>query len=295
LDIVDILSLEKTSQSLRLFSQDRKVFHSNLTFEADWKSANISFGRRACISYKNEGNDCVIEFRNRKKVLRGVSCLKQAFQDFKTILANPNFFLGTLIMWSSCEESKSLGGCIEDALKFTHILRVEHIHLHAQSMKTLLNILPYLKPGYLTTITIDIDSDEAVIEKVVGMDQWKHAKYFHMRSNRFIGPLRHLYHFKEFDVRYNELSVEDVREMKEVQFFQLFHHNNLFQILLKSPEFEECTLYLRGSVDRIVIMQVFGGPINGSSKICHYPIPNSTDYFEIFVGDILIKILRKKK
>ncbi|CAL2046679.1 unnamed protein product, partial [Caenorhabditis brenneri] len=230
LTIVDRLSLERTSQSLRLFSKDQKVFHRNLTFEADWKSANISFGRRACISYKNEGNDCVIEFRNRKKVLRGVSCLKQAFQDFKTILANPNFFLGTLIIWSSCEESKYLGRYIGDALKFTHLLRVEHIHLHAQSMKTLLNILPYLKPGYLTTITIDIDSDEAVIEKVVGMDQWKHAKYFHMRSNRFIGPLRHLYHFKEFDVRYNELAVEDVREMKE--------------ILLKSPDFEICNLLL---------------------------------------------------
>ncbi|CAL2046910.1 unnamed protein product [Caenorhabditis brenneri] len=272
LDIVDLLSLEKTSQSLRSFSQNQKVFHSSLTFEADWKSANISFGRGACISYKEQENDCMIEFGNRKKVVPGVSCLKQAFQDFKRILANPNLYLGTLTIWSSCEESKSLGGCIEDALKLTHLLHVEHIHLHAQSMKTLLKILPYLKPGYLTTITIDIDSDEVVIDKVFEMDQWKQAKYFHMRSNRFIGPLRHLYHFKEFNVRYNELSVEDVCEMKE--------------ILLKSSNLKNCEIKVYDSIDKDVIRHEFGNAIreslDTSTYTYHLLIPNSMEHSQTF-------------
>nr|ACI49143.1 hypothetical protein Cbre_JD19.002 [Caenorhabditis brenneri] len=271
LDIVNRMALEKTSQSLRLFSQDQKLFHGHLAFEVYENSATIDFGKGRCISYTNEGNDCLMEFRNRKRVLRGVLFLKQALQDFKKIFKHPMLYLGTL----------ATGRCIEDALTFTHLLHVKHLIFSAYSMKTLLNILPSLKPGYLTRITIDIDLNEITIRELVEMEQWKQAKYFNMRDYLFVGPLRHLYHFDEFTIVRQQLFVDDVREMKEM--------------LLKSLDFERCHLRFHDSVDRIAIMQEFGGPIEGSVDTCHYPIPNSTEYFKIIVRYYSITIERKKK
>ncbi|EGT31770.1 hypothetical protein CAEBREN_05911 [Caenorhabditis brenneri] len=284
--IFDIEKDKKTAQSLRLFSRNQKVFHGELTFNADWDSIYIKFGARDLIRYKNDRDDCEIEFRNRKKVLRGVSCLKQALQDFKKILENPKLYLRTLAISFSYWHTDvgSIEEHIEDALKLTHLLHVQHLSLCTRSMKALLNILPSLKPGYLTTIVsdaININADEAAIKELVKMDQWKQAKCLLMSCYLFDGPLRHLYHFKEFAVFREELYIDDVREMKE--------------ILLKSLDFERCNLRFHDSDDPIAIRQVFGGPIEGSIDTCHYPIPNSTEYFEIIVGSEAIKIERKKK
>ncbi|CAL2046878.1 unnamed protein product [Caenorhabditis brenneri] len=279
LDIIDRVSLERTSQSLRLFSQDQKVFQPFLKLDVFDDSVYISFGKEdhqidQIIQYKNEGNDCVKTYRG-VRVLRDVSSLKIALQNFKKILGNPKLYVKTLFIISWCER------CIEDALKFTHLLHVQHLSLSTHSMRTLLNILPSLTPGYLTTITIDINSEKAVIGKTVEMDQWKQAKYLDMGISQFIGPLRHLYDFKEFTIGREELFIDDVREMKE--------------ILLKSPDFQKCDLVVRKSIDPNLILQVFGGPIEGSIDTCHYPTPNSTEYFEIIVNKDFMKIERLKK
>nr|ACI49142.1 hypothetical protein Cbre_JD19.001 [Caenorhabditis brenneri] len=284
LDIFDRMSLEKTSQSLRLFSQDQKVFHRNLIFGADRHCIYISFGEKDVISYVHKGDDCEIKFRNRKKLIRGVSYLKQAFQDFKKIFENPKLHLKNLNIWYLCEDPGLLDKQIEDALKFTHLLHVQHISLRTRSMKELLNILPSLKPGYLTTITsdaININADEAAIGELVEMDQWKQAKYLYMSDYLFVGPLRHLYHFHKFSVARRELFIDDVREMKE--------------ILFGTPDFEKCTVCFDIPSDPVTIMQEFGGPIQGSGNICHYPIANSTDYFEIELERYTLRITRKKK
>ncbi|EGT31766.1 hypothetical protein CAEBREN_15358 [Caenorhabditis brenneri] len=219
--------------------------------------------------------------RGRVKVLRGVSYLKQAIHEFKKILENPKLYLHTLTFWSWRGNPVSLEEYIEDVLKFVHLLHVQHLSFDILSTKALLNILPSLKPGYLTKITIKIYLDEATIGKLVEMDQWKQAKHFDMSYNPFNGPLRHLYHSHEFTVSCWNLSVEDAREMKE--------------ILLKSPDFKKCDLDVRSPIDPNLILQVFGGPIEGSIDTCHYPTPNSTEYFEIFVNYYGIKIEKKKK
>ncbi|CAL2046909.1 unnamed protein product [Caenorhabditis brenneri] len=285
LDIPNRMSLERTSQSLRLFSQDQKLFHPYLKLDVYDDGGCIDYGKEDQIEYKKKKNDCVKKYRSRVRVLRGVSYMKKAFQDFKKILENPKLYVNTLTITSLCEDSELFGKCIEDALKFTHLLHVKHLILSGYSRKALLNTLPSLKPGYLTTVTLNIDLDKAAIEKIVEMEQWKQAKYFIMGFKGFVGPLRHLYHFKQFTVGREELFIDNVREIKE--------------LLLKSPDFEKCNLrfpvrFPMFNDETIPIMQVFGGPIKGSSKICHYQIPNSTEYFEIIVSYDVLTIERKK-
>ncbi|CAL2046678.1 unnamed protein product [Caenorhabditis brenneri] len=258
LDIADRLSLERTSQSLRSFSQNQKVFQPYLRLDVNRVMVIISFGNEHRILYVNEGegNYCVKTYGGNSEVLPGVSYLKKALRDFQKILGNPKLYVDTLIISSRGKDSELFKRCIEDALKFTHLLHVQHFSLRMHSMKALLNILPSLKPGCLTTITIDNDAEEDEIEEIIKMNQWKQAKHLDMGFKWFCGPLRHLYHFHEFTVTRQKLFIDDVREMKE--------------ILLKSPDFEKCTLYFRVSDDPITIRRVFGGPIEGISFVLEW-------------------------
>ena len=180
-------------------------------------------------------------------------CREQEFLDLKSVLKNPKLELNTLEIESEVDNRNVFHGSrdavyrdvfdgirdsmninvlkiledavnrnvfddLEDAVNFTHSLNVRNLILKEYSLDKHLNIIPSLKPGYLTTINIvSRDPNVDSMEKVFEMEQWKQAKYFKMDEACFIWPLRNLFHFKKFTVTIRRLSVEDVRQMKEVR------------------------------------------------------------------------------
>ncbi|EGT43932.1 hypothetical protein CAEBREN_16633 [Caenorhabditis brenneri] len=154
-------------------------------------------------------------------------------------------------------------------------------------MNPLLNILPKLKPGYLSTIEIRIHKLEGdKMKRMVELEQWKQAKYFtmsgfHCENDFYVIPLFYLHHFKTFDVIQKQLSVEDIRQIKE--------------ILFNSPSFEYCLIRLINRFDTNLIRNEFGDAIEGRPDTYHYPAPNSQEFFEIYGREWEIKITRKQK
>ncbi|EGT31783.1 hypothetical protein CAEBREN_18329 [Caenorhabditis brenneri] len=264
LDMFDRLSLAKTSRSLHTFTEDRKLFHQTLELILErYRSSKIRFDEKHFRSYAD---------------------WKETILDFKNITKNPKLQLHTLLINLSCFHGDPFEAEEHPLKPSTHQLNVKKLSFEGSSLESLLKILQCLKPGYLTTIDIVdvLRTDDALMEKIVESEQWKRAQYFSQgRLSVFTGPLRHLYHFKEFSVRYGGLSVEDIRGMKE----------NLF----KSPVLERCSLNLYLRVDESAFEQEFGEAVRERPNTFHHPIPNSNEYFEITLNEKKIEIARKMR
>ncbi|CAL2046877.1 unnamed protein product [Caenorhabditis brenneri] len=292
LDIFDRTNLAKTSRSLQTFVKDQKLFHNELEFLLYDSFAQIKFGGGKEIRYEKRGNDCHRQFR-REKLIENVCHWKHALQNFGRLLKYPKLHLNSLEIHFELNyrpsyylvpydsDSETVIEEIDEldkVLKSTHQLPVKKLTLKSYTLELLKRTLPTLKPGYLTTIVNNIYSDEseqALFEDVFEMEQWKQTKYFTMKFALFVSPLRHLYHFKEFSIVCRGLSVEDVREMKE--------------ILFKSPDFERCDLTLRGDFDTTVVGQVFGDATQGrfGRLVYRHAIPNSNEMSEFLKNNPL--------
>ncbi|CAL2046683.1 unnamed protein product [Caenorhabditis brenneri] len=256
LHLFDRVSLAQTSRSFETFVEDQKIFHQRIEFRIDDQSASISWENR------NENLNGCRKFTKRSgnsNLIRGVPYWKQGIQEWKRILKfselhSEEFCLDLF----GCQESRKdrfkffdeVIDCLGVALKSIRQVHAKTLSFHAYSMKPLLNILPCLKPGYLSKIDLDVPADLCLcgIEK---FEQWKQAKCFKMVHKLYVAPLFHLFHFKEFHVSYRTLTVEDIRQIKE--------------ILFNSPCFEYCTIRATGfnPFDMNVIRNQFRDAIQG--------------------------------
>ncbi|CAL2046884.1 unnamed protein product [Caenorhabditis brenneri] len=232
LDIVDRMKLAKTSRSLQTFVEHQKLFHRYLDLELHSSRAIVSLGDQVKIEYIKSNTGCCKYFNDRKTSVEGACFWKKTLLDLKSILKNPNLHLNRLVIDLRLEDDPefSLDDFENTLMSLPNRLNVRRFFFQTDSQDALLKFLPYLKPGYLTEI--DIHSENPDLEwttTVFETEQWKKTQYFRM-FNIHIYPLRQLYHFKDFDVSTVELSVEDVREMKE--------------ILFKSPNFESCLIWV---------------------------------------------------
>ncbi|EGT43930.1 hypothetical protein CAEBREN_00765 [Caenorhabditis brenneri] len=269
LNIVDRANLVQTSQSLQTFVKDQKLFQKTLKLIVLRYMSVITFGESVNSTYTQS-------YRS----VEGCTP-EQALLCFKSIIKNPKLHLDSLVIeldaaYSHLNLSPSLENAInnlEDALKFTNYLDVKELILAEYSWDQLSKILPSLKPGYLTTIRIiSYNPNEDSMKKVFEMEQWKQAKCFEFISgHEFIWPLHHLYHFNEFSVFLETFTLENIRQMKET--------------LFKSTNFKKCTVMVRRIINMSTIEQELGVYIREDldSSIYHYPIPNSTEYFEITI------------
>ncbi|EGT35894.1 hypothetical protein CAEBREN_16414 [Caenorhabditis brenneri] len=288
------MKLAKTSRSFQTFVENQKLFHRTLKLNISNTRVTIWFNKSVNSEYVRTIDSCVKHHKKRRTFVRGVAYWKQALLDLNSVLKNPKLHLDTLEVVLDTD-NKHVFNDLEDASKFDHHLNVENLILRVYSLDKLPNIIPSLKPGYLTSIYIDSHNPNVnLMEKVFEMEQWMQAKYFTLEGF-FISPLRNFYHLKEFTVNLNKLSLEDIREIKEVCLECRKFSHRVFQVLFGSSKFEKCSL--RVVLDytyRSICEQEFGYALRENPHIYHYPIPNSTEYFEIEVGGWTLNIQRHK-
>lgn len=289
LHIFDRISLAQTSQSFKTFVEDQKVFHRKMKFRINDLAARISSEHRFIITINSE-NGCrkSTERPGNDNLIQGVPYWKQGIQEFESVLKISKLHLKELCidLYPRSEPSKEQIKVVDEVILGLKTpieqLHVKELALSTHSMKPLLKILRSLKPVYLTIINFyPRDPDDHAMEKVVKMEQFKQAKYFYMVRTLFVGPLSHFYHFKEFQVYLKQLSVKNVRKMKE--------------ILFNSPHFKKCLIRVYDSLDLDDIGHEFGDSIRERPNIYHYPILNSNEYFRIELELWRIEISRKKK
>ncbi|CAL2046891.1 unnamed protein product [Caenorhabditis brenneri] len=281
LNISDRLALSKTCRSLHLFIPDQKVFVRTLDLSFHINTAYITFGPWY-LKYVRSGNNCLKLFGTHKTFVQNVSYWKQALLDFKNCIKYPKLHVDIFKLNYVNMHTEAFGTEIVDeldtVLKSANQLNVKKFCFRASSVEPLLKTLPYLKPGYLTTLHIFINlPSEYGMDEVVKMEQWKQAKCLVMRRLCFSGPLRDFFHFNVFNVCRIGISVEDVRQMKEV--------------LFKSTNFKKCSIKFKNPIDTSAIKREFGDAFSGN--ICHYPIANTNEHFKIKVVELKVEISRK--
>ncbi|EGT31776.1 hypothetical protein CAEBREN_07667 [Caenorhabditis brenneri] len=134
--------------------------------------------------------------------------------------------------------------------------------------------LKSFRPGVLEDMRGEADWDRLeVINEIVGTEQWKQAKRF--LGGNMLAFADGFAHFEEFDMVWEDGEMKDVVRLK--------------QILFKSPNFEKCSIAVDDDTGAMASKIVFGDYLlqeedtSEFKMTYHYPIPPSTDYFEIKV------------
>ncbi|EFO95449.1 hypothetical protein CRE_08699 [Caenorhabditis remanei] len=247
LDIKDRLNFQKVSKVIR-----RKLNNSHLTCESiSLNFANFSTELRIenlpPIIYKQGKNQCHVEFKNNVKTLIGQHHFYRGIMDAGTIFENKTLELESLkISFSSeirsdgrAEMENVLVRCNKLKEYFGTFKRLVHAKSFDFQLKvplekdeksdTILSILPYLKPGFLEKIRIEIKSDcSEMMRKVVELDQWKLAIELDMCDTPFKLSLQNLIHFKRFSVFMPNISES--------------HVTWLARILPENDTFEYCSI-----------------------------------------------------
>lgn len=259
LNVFDRFSLMKTSRSFRTFTEDQKLFVKSLELDVDEDTLRIKFDEKTCT-----------------KRIQGVSEWKQATMDFKSVLKSTKLRLDSLAIDVTHERTSSLE-LLLDFFQDKEYLHVKEIF--AFSLEPLFTILPRLKPGYLTKIDISLRFPKYEDLRGLGeMEQWKQAKILFMDNVYNDDAFRHLRHFQAFDITHRTWETEDIRQTKE--------------FLCNSPNFQECLIKFTRPIDIPTVRAEFGDAIPGTPNIYHYPIPNTTQYFQIVVLETEILIMR---
>ncbi|CAL2028730.1 unnamed protein product [Caenorhabditis brenneri] len=283
LDIFDRISLAQTSRSFKTFVKDQKVFHQKIGLYIDDRSACISFNNRY-MGICEESNGCCRRSDRPEKheLIQDVPYWKQGIWILETIFNCSELYLDVFRLhlfgqfFFVCEgfvRYEKVNGdrfnfydevfdALGVALKPIGQVYAEQFIFGAHSMKPLLKILPFLKPGYLSTIDLDVPEDSCHFEELESLEQWKQAKSFNMTHGFYVAPLYHLYHFQKF------------------------------KILFTSPNFERCTIQTLRPVDMGAFRMEFEDSTRRSWNTYHYSIPDSTDYFEVQLRERKIKIKR---
>ncbi|CAL2044125.1 unnamed protein product [Caenorhabditis brenneri] len=252
LDLLTRLALISTCRFFRKLTMTQPFLFEELVLKIEKDKCQVNIGDDTCgtrVTYTKDGKGCIKSVRSEKQLIEGVSHWKQAALDVNKTLQLPNLHIERLHIGLVLDDPTAFhmatreiglepfGAMINGVRARTngiHLLKVERLIVDMYYLEHLQKVLLSLTPGYLKSICIifwplqhrQIDNKVQydAMAKVVETEQWKQAEEF-STNLPFTGPLHHLSHFKKFDVRYPDLSIEDFRQMKE--------------FLVKSPNFKQ--------------------------------------------------------
>ncbi|CAL2047163.1 unnamed protein product [Caenorhabditis brenneri] len=280
LDYRQQLKLRKVSKSLRTLVDKQTPSCKSIKVDFGDGYVNIVFDKYF-VTYTDEIDDDDSGSGTIDVVREDYE--KIAFNDLASTLKNPKLQL---------EEFKTSGnGYIEEKdLKeyyneiqrvfepLNHQLFVKKVGLYVLSPSNLLSILPYLRPGFLENIRLQLHDgrndnmrmDSTGMDQVALLEQWKQPEELELWNYFDMFPMEYATHFKRFQIIENKINGEKFIRIKDY--------------LSKLDNFEQCTLHsFKAIVGPDSIIRQLGASVssNTTEKIFHHPIPDSDSYFEI--------------
>ncbi|CAL2047182.1 unnamed protein product [Caenorhabditis brenneri] len=168
------LILRKTSKSLRALVDKQKPACKSVEVYCCMKSVDITFNNQ-WVMYRSLDYECEPYTRI---IVKRDDFMKFAFDDLASILKNPKLQLEKFGVYY--ENSEKYCNEIRKTLEsLNHQVSVKHFELEIYTPSTLLSILPFLKPGVLERISLDLSDEDdwsTGMDQVALLEQWKQAE-----------------------------------------------------------------------------------------------------------------------
>uniref|UniRef100_A0A1I7TI94 FTH domain-containing protein n=1 Tax=Caenorhabditis tropicalis TaxID=1561998 RepID=A0A1I7TI94_9PELO len=251
-DCKEIQVLRKVCSSLRQHI-DNSQFDSKIddvkvteTLEKMKLSFRIKNLKYTTIEYQMHPGGCLIKWDNKSKSLKDSDYAHVAGNDLGLILRHQKSIISNLEL--SFEETRKSG-----SVKCTGLERfLTALNSHLQSRKTLLPVhqfkiygitkevqlmkfIPHLKPKTLVEFGFclnDYCHTDIKLNQVLQLDQWKLSQAFSTEYINYCHPLKTLTHFTSAAVKINQMTMEEIIELK----------NMLLQRIFEEPEWSGMTI-----------------------------------------------------
>ncbi|KAF1753074.1 hypothetical protein GCK72_019630 [Caenorhabditis remanei] len=283
LDFRTQLVLRKVSTDLRHIVEKRVPSYKSITLFIEDYGAMLYFDQHEVL-YNRSREGCWVRYLYRgSRFLPGIDPVKQAMIDLKYALSHPKMMLEELKIRVLLSSYREEDGKNEKELRVQHFqsikdtlsslnkptINVSKLEMHVKNHEEVLSVLPYLTPGILSEIDFHCANTAKIrlqMAQIIKLDQWKQAEK--LKIDRFFTQfdLKHLAHFKKFEVSLAKISIKSLAELKDT--------------LIHCPEFDRCTLETSKPINVKSIDSNFGQeiPQDPPTEMYHYyAVPDSEE------------------
>ena len=219
------------SKTFRIIVDRLKPSFKTLDFYINTdNSINLIFDKFSVVTYKKEGNSCLVVYENHKKSIIGVDHIEIALGDLARALKNPKLQLERLGLFSDTDSGYSnfLKKCLNSQI------HVKKLVLKTHKIDEIPRILTIFQPGTLEYIEFRNEpKTRKNLLKIVNLEQMKRA-----RNLKFLelGVKIRVSNGNRFKVYKNEFDVEDIVRLRDVR--TEWSKNSIFcnEITLKTPK-----------------------------------------------------------
>ncbi|ULT91946.1 hypothetical protein L3Y34_009552 [Caenorhabditis briggsae] len=282
LDYFGRSAFRKVSKIMRSIVDDAKVNVDFLRIKIAETSTAIGFDSIRPIRYYQLFGRCYMSRGFGEKELKDQNHWELAVNELKIILNHKKFTIDTLKIQFACFSHFNRFGRILKSLDDK--LHVRHLFLSSDLVHPLENILPFLKPEILETISVNSYFFCAdLMKRLMGMDQWKNARNLEIYGILCnFGSTENVLHFE--NITLHVLTMVNNEELAQIK-----------KILLESSQIETFCIdvSIRGKIDWNVIEGGLGPIIPGIDGIRRLVSRNKQQFYEIEEEEKSVKFVRK--
>ncbi|CAB07208.1 F-box domain-containing protein [Caenorhabditis elegans] len=253
LGLKEKLVMRKVSKNLRHFMDNLSIDVEKISLKIYNTKSILQFDENEII-YLDRKDNCNVLYDDQEKLVKSGNYAITALNDWSVVMKNKKLKLKVFQLFISVEKSdhQKIYKTMNTVLRNSNCSYIEKITLEGFSFSEVAKILRNFKSGILQEIVLGSPTDNADIEKLVDMRQWKEAKNFESSRNCIMTiPIENLFHFSRFDVSLKSLSKSDAILIREK--------------LLKSSDFEH-GCFRMFNYDPIDILNVFEQNYSGGSS-----------------------------
>ncbi|EGT45239.1 hypothetical protein CAEBREN_25223 [Caenorhabditis brenneri] len=278
LDPVYRLILRKVSKRLRSIIDNEVPRISSIVFDESDNYIQIDLDSSR-VTFLPHSEGCTVEYGiGKTKFIPECAHHEMALVFLRPILLNPKLRLRNLSMLSS----NDFNYAIEYFSNITAITSEFHVENFIFRMWKPLKVAPAIalvKPGSLESIEIESKMRfRSGIMQFLETSHFKQAKEVKTWHCEPLNPvvIDRFVHLTSFEIRMHYVSFVDVRRLRKM--------------ILQSPTFEQCKIYLFWYLRREEVEKAFGPLVKEDSNFYHrYPIPNSSYFIQFKFYDHLIE------
>lgn len=171
-----------------------------------------------------------MEYNDQKIIIANKKPLEVAMNYVSALFNNRGLSLESFMVTTSEDDTKLYDPLLSLLHKIGSV-SAESVTIEGATLETTVKILKHFEPDVLKELQIRA-VDEASMQELVGLDQWKAVETFSLflYPEQFPHLVKHLNHVATLmvDLMGHSLSNEDIVKLRDVSFFRLFNLPILF-------------------------------------------------------------------
>lgn len=202
-------------RGLRTAVEELGIRFDGVAFVMNDNYIKMKFDENVVVYTDELNGGTTVTYQGQPRLFKQRNFVELALNDLKIVLKHVSIFL----IVNNTENRHDIITSFIETLKSVGCIHAKKAVIVKLSFEHVISILPHFDAKTLKNIDL-IETDQvAQFERITHLDQWKNAqKYGHCCYPSSTKQLEHCFHFEEFTIEIDELSVQNAVEIRDVSY-----------------------------------------------------------------------------